>query len=373
MQNSFRVTIVTRSLMMGGTQRHIVKLCQELAREDIEISLCLLINDEPNDLISEIPSSVRVHTFPHRRHDLRTVFWLAGVLRAERSHLLHSFLWHADFYSSLLKILVPGLVVIASERGDRSTRSFYKPAYNRIDRLLVFPLVNGVCANSHFGKRVLIAGGCNPKKISVIPNGINLAAMDAQPVADVRKILGWPDSTIVGCIVSRLVDYKGLDGFIDLVKFCDQGIRFAIIGDGPEKQSLSQLVKTLSLNDRVALMGQINPAMPYIKGADICILPNKDSEHCSNSILEYMACGKPVLAMDVGGNSELVQSGMNGLLIDPADTQSLPAALNSLVANHELARQMGLAGRQRVEERFQMKEVASRFHSLWKKYLENKV
>ena len=78
MSQPLRITLVTRSLTMGGTQRHIVKLCQELAYQDIYISLCLLINDEPNDLVNELPAEVTLHICPYPRHDLRTVFWLAS-------------------------------------------------------------------------------------------------------------------------------------------------------------------------------------------------------------------------------------------------------------------------------------------------------
>ena len=370
MQKPMRVMLVTRSLMMGGTQRHIVKLCRALAQENVSISVCLLIGDEPRDLEHELPEQTKLYTCPYKRHDLRTVFWLASIVRTEKSQLVHSFSWHADFYSSLLKFLIRGLVVIGSERGDRGTQSFYKPAYNWIDRSVVFHLVDRVCANSHFGKQLLIESGCSPRKISVIPNGIILPMIDSEPMASVRELLDWPPLSTVCCIVSRLVSYKGLDKFINLVKFCDPMTRFVVIGEGPEKRCLLEQINSNALNERVILVGQIDPAIPYIKNADVCILPTiSESEHCSNSILEYMACGKPVIAMDVSGNPELINPEISGFLVEPSEMEKMAFYINLLAANKDLAMQMGLAGRKRIEESFNMISIANRFHSLWQESL----
>jgi L-malate glycosyltransferase len=365
-QKQLRVMIVTRSLMMGGTQRHIVKLCKELASADAFISVCLLINDEPRDLIDELPSSIKVYISPYQRHDLRTVFWLASVVRHEKSQIVHSFSWHADFYSVLLKILLPRLVVLGSERGDRGAKGFYSPIYQWLDRLVVFRLADGFCANSHFGKRLLITYGCNPQKIEVIPNGVDLTIIDSQPVASVSKIYNWPESSTLCCLVSRLIDYKGIDEFIRVVALCQQDIRFVIIGDGPQRDQLVYLVSELALDDRIVFTGQLNPATPFVKSADICILSTREStEHCSNSILEYMACAKPVIAMNVAGNAELIISGQTGLLVDPQRVEELASALDELASNKILAQKMGLAGRNRIEGSFQMKNIANKFSSLW--------
>jgi glycosyltransferase involved in cell wall biosynthesis len=103
-----------------------------------------------------------------------------------------------------------------------------------------------------------------------------------------------------------------------------------------------------------------------VKDFDIAVLPTvENTEHCSNSILEYMACSLPVVASRVGGNPELVQHQVTGLLVRPSDPGDLAQALVTLCASKELRLTMGARGRARAERNHRMPEIATRFASLW--------
>ena len=112
-------------------------------------------------------------------------------------------------------------------------------------------------------------------------------------------------------------------------------------------------------------MGERPDRIGIVKGLDIGVLPTSQSEHCSNSILEYMVCGKPVVATNVGGNPELVKDGVTGLLVRPRDPEALAGAIDRLAREQALRSHLGSAGKLVVEGEFLMDVVARRFAGLW--------
>jgi glycosyltransferase involved in cell wall biosynthesis len=367
-QRPLRVALVTRSMMMGGAQRHIVKLCQTAPRERVSLSLFLLVRDEAQDLLPEIPPDVPVFISPLRRHHPLASGWLAAKLRALQIDVAHSFLWTADAYASLAGLLVPSIPVVASERGDRAP-TMYSAARNLVDRLATFRVARRMCANSQFGRRLLIEAGCHPAKIDVINNGVELARIDSHPHVDVRRLAGWPVGVPIVGTVSRLTHYKGVDVLLRAIAQLepDLSAHCVIVGDGPERAALERLATDLGVADRIAFLGTRSPSEPFARDFDIAVLTTRTStEHFSNSILEYMALGRPVVATDIGGNPELVVSGENGLLVPPDDDAALARALGELLADPARARRMGALARARVEREFQMEHSVARFIELWR-------
>jgi glycosyltransferase involved in cell wall biosynthesis len=364
------VAVVTRSLEMGGAQHHIVKLCQQVSRQDVRISLFMLCRDEEMDLAPSLPKDVPVYVSPYRRHHPLVLKWLANKFQEHEIDVVHSFLWTADVFCGLVRLLFSNVPLICSERGDRGISENYQGWRNWIDRIITFRAADRFCSNSRFGKTVLIESGCNTTEIDVIPNGIDIEKVDLIDGIDLRKKLGWPegDGIILG-IACRLIWYKGVDVLVRaLSKLIAQNISVygVIIGDGPEKLQLEKLVQELGIQNNVAFVGQVFPVESFVKGLDIATLMTlTDSESCSNSILEYMACGKPVIASNGGGSPELVVQNETGLLITRGDVDVLADAICQLALSPNLMESMGLMSRKRIEERFQINTTTQRFVSLW--------
>jgi glycosyltransferase involved in cell wall biosynthesis len=364
-----RVALITRSLMMGGAQRHVLKLCQTVPRDRVSLSLFLLVSDEAQDLLPEMPSDVPVFLSPFRRHHPLVVPWLAAKLRALQVEVAHSFLWHSDAFASLSAMLLPALPLIASERGDRAPM-MYSRGRNLYDRAVTFRVARHLCANSVFGRELLIALGCDSAKIGVIHNGVELERIDAHERLDVRALRGWPaEARIVGT-VSRLIEYKGVDVLLRAVARLvpHTPLYCAIVGDGPARPALEQLATSLGIAERIAFFGTRSPSEPIARDFDIAALTTRTTEHFSNSVLEYMALGHPVVATAVGGNSELVVAGETGFLVPPDDDAALARAIGVLLEDLSLAQSMGEKGRARVEQHFRMERVTEQFVDLWQRY-----
>ena len=124
------------------------------------------------------------------------------------------------------------------------------------------------------------------------------------------------------------------------------------------------LAKEMNIADRVHFLGGRKDIANLISIFDVAIISSL-SEGFSNVLLEYMACAKPVVATDVGGNREAVIYGETGLLVPPENSQKLAGAIRVFLDNRELALRYGLAGKKRVEKEFSLKRMIERYENIF--------
>ena len=361
-----RVALVLPSLMVGGAEHHAVKLCRALDRQAIEPSIVLLRRGLPQELAPLLPADLPVLVAPVGRRDPRLVPWLAQQMRARQIQVAQSFLWYADAIASAAALLAPGLRLVCSERGDRRT-DYHTATRRAYDRLITFRRASNIAANSQFGASLLIRLGALPDRVSVIANGVDMAAAALAEPAPLRDMLGWPATAHVVASVSRQVDGKGLDTLIQAVaRTGGADVRVAMIGGGPLRPALEALARRLGVQERVAFLGQRSPAIPFLKACDSAVQLSEETEHCSNSIIEAMACGRPVVATAVGGNPELVTDGRTGILVPPRDPAAVAAALLRLATDPAAAARMGARGQEAAGRRYSMDAVAAAYTALWR-------
>ena len=149
---------------------------------------------------------------------------------------------------------------------------------------------------------------------------------------------------------ARLVPVKCLDTLLEASKKLP-GVQFILAGDGPLRANLEALARTLGITDRVMFAGQLSDARDLLAAADIFALPSR-SEGLSNSIMEAMACGLPVVASSIRANAEVVTDGETGLLVPVADVQALTKAIERLATDVDLRSQYGATGRRRIQDHF---------------------
>ena len=169
-------------------------------------------------------------------------------------------------------------------------------------------------------------------KVHTIVNGFNNHVFNLRSQPAARKHLGMPENARLIIYVGRLVHTKGLRELIDAFRSLagdDPLCRLVLVGEGPMRGGLSDLIANAGLADRVMFTGGLPPARvaDWICAADVLTLPSW-SEGYPNVVVEALACGRPVVATDVGGTREIVSS-LNGVLIPPRDTGALKAALRS--------------------------------------------
>jgi len=161
--------------------------------------------------------------------------------------------------------------------------------------------------------------------------------------------------TVVG-VVTRMRVRKGVDEFIRAIgrlRYTRPDVHGVIVGEVDLDDDLKALVESLGLRDHLSLLGRRNDMPEVMASFDVFVLCSHD-EGMSNAILEAMATGLPVVATRVGGNPELVSEGETGLLVPPADPESMAEAIRRYFDDREMARRHGVAGRRAVESRFSM-------------------
>jgi sugar transferase (PEP-CTERM/EpsH1 system associated) len=203
-----------------------------------------------------------------------------------------------------------------------------------------------------------------PSKIRVIPNGIDLSAFATSDGQVIRHQLGIsPDVKVIGT-VGRLNEVKCQDLLIRAFGRLRQrksDSHLLLVGDGPARSSLEELVRSLSLSRHVTFSGYQSRPQEFLAAMDIFALPSR-LEGMPLAILEAWASQVPVVATRVGGVPKMVEHERTGLLIDSGDEAALEAALRRLVDDTTLARGLAAAGRVQVESQFDSRRMARDYH-----------
>ncbi|MEO8662110.1 MAG: glycosyltransferase [Bryobacteraceae bacterium] len=203
-------------------------------------------------------------------------------------------------------------------------------------------------------------------KLEIAPLGVNLD--DFSPAGGMSET---PTVEIV--CVARLAPVKGHRVLIQAMeKLTAAGVpvRARLIGDGPERKALEAMVKARGLEGTVKLEGAMNPdrIREALAKADIFALPSFD-EGIPVSLMEAMAMEIPCISTYVGGIPELMRNGIDGYLISPSDPDSLAQVISELVSDPALRSRIGLAGRIRVSEKYNLPANIDRLATIFGKYL----
>ncbi len=144
--------------------------------------------------------------------------------------------------------------------------------------------------------------------------------------------------------------------------------RLVIVGDGAERTALEALLGHRTVRDHVWFAGERADIAHVMRGLDCFVLPSR-AEGVSNTILEAMASRLPIVATRVGGNAELIESGMTGLLVPPANSEGLAQAMLTYFTERSTARRHARAARQVAEKRFSLVRMVADYSALYEKAL----
>jgi glycosyltransferase involved in cell wall biosynthesis len=293
---------------------------------------------------------------------------LIRVVKSTRCDVVHAHVLHSSGQIAVRSRSLIGVPVLITAHGediqmDAELGHGYR-LQPRHDRAVRFALENadGVTAISRAMAREMVDAGGRSDRLWVVPNGIDpVPWKNVAPLVEKRPYI---------LAMGRLVPKKGFEvllrAFSQVIQKEESEIDLCIAGDGPQKQSLQELAGQLRLGDRVRFVGYLNEEKkaPALAGALFFVCPSL-REPFGIVNLEAMASSRAVIATDIDGIPDLIQTGRNGLLFPRGDVPALASCILKLLRNPELSRDMGQTGRTMVAE-FTWETIAAKYLDIYR-------
>jgi sugar transferase (PEP-CTERM/EpsH1 system associated) len=313
-------------------------------------------------------------------HDLGLYWRLWRLLRQLRPDIVHT-----RNLSALEGQFVAALAgVNARIQGEHGRDVFdlhgRSRKYNLL-RKLARPLVHRYIALSRDLQGWLVQTvGVPPERIAQIYNGVDSARF--HPRKGERSPIGPPGflrgGEIVIGSVGRMVEVKDyttlVRAFLQVLESepaARERLRLVIAGDGPSRAACLEQLRAANAADLAWLPGERPDVPDIMRALDVFVSPSL-GEGISNTILEAMASGLPVVATRVGGNPELVEAGLTGQLVPPGDPCAMAEALSYYLGNPEECSRQGLAARERAERLFSIAAMAQNYMDVYDRLLQGK-
>lgn len=215
--------------------------------------------------------------------------------------------------------------------------------------------------------------GVQLEKIYKITNFVDISRfqpLDSDERSMLKRTLSL-DKDIIINFTGRIVGRKGIDVLINAMATNRELLLSSIliiVGSGPDEDKMKNLVSRLGIDNNIRFLGQTSEVVRYYQASDIFVLPSY-AEGMSNSLLEAMACGLPVIASRIGGVVDVIEDGKTGILFEPGDISGLSSALVRLANDAELRQRLGIEARKKMVKDFSIERVAEEYI----KFFENVV
>lgn len=373
-----KVLEIIPSLDRSGAEKQLTLLARSLPKDRFEVEVAALTRGGPlaDDLAADdIPLTV----IGKRTKFSLCAFWrLKKLIRRFRPDVVHTWIFAANAYGrqAAIDCGVPHIVC-----GERCVDPWKRPWHFWIDRRLA-KKTDIIAVNSGAIRDFYVAHGLPAEKFRVIPNAVIPSAPSDITKESILSDLaietaaGEKPPFLIG-LVARLWPQKRIHEAIwscEQLKFAGLDFHFLILGDGPEREMLLRYRDVLNLTDRVHFLGHRPDASRLIPRFDL-LWCTSAYEGQSNSILEAMAAGVPVLASDIPGNRELVVPNETGLLISEYGgdkvrrrTAFCRESFKLLQPENDARRRaMGEAARRRIETEFSLEKMTAAYATLYEK------
>jgi L-malate glycosyltransferase len=359
-----RVGHVVGWLHFGGRENGVVNLVNSLDPNVFDNHIFSFVRD--GSLTGRvIPGRCKIIEFGEKLGgDYGLYFKLARAFRSHKIHIAHTHGW-----GTLLEGMVAAKLarVPAVVHGEHGTIKDDTKTHIYLQRLM-WQAADEILSVSEALRRKLAQTINFPEnRIRVIANGVDLRRfIVARDRSDWKFRLNLPREALTFGTVGRFVPVKCYPVLLDASRWIFEKIPnsyLVLVGDGPLHERLTGLARDYKIRDRVRFLGWRSDVPEILNALDVYVLAS-ESEGMSNTILEAMACGLPVVATAVGGNVELVDRA-GGLLVPPYNPKTLAEAVSLLLADPARRETMGSLARRRVEEHFSLETMAENYAGVY--------
>lgn len=278
---------------------------------------------------------------------------LKQILKQEKPDLVHA---HASF-SARIAAKMLGIPVIYTRHSVFPNPKNVTHGLGKLKNGIINNLTaNKIIAVANAAKDNLTEAGVSEKKITVIKNGVDpVKKYTAEELEQARKFYELTEDNFVFGMIARIEDIKGHDFFLEAAhslkgKFPDA--RYFICGTGSYAQNVKQKIKDLGIEDIVIYLGHVNDVTSVMNVINVNVNASYGTEATSLSLLEGMSLGKPIIASNYGGNPELVENGINGMLFESKNKDELADCMQKIMENKDLYETLCNGAKNLYEEKY---------------------
>lgn len=369
-EKRLNIVHVTQFLEIGGLESFIVELSRKTDKTAFNVNvLCLNgCNEKYRESLEQ--SGIGVHLIKKEgKYDASFFSRTAAFLKHNKTDVLHS---HGGcfLYSTIMGKLADVGKIIYTVHGLPVEYGLKA----RIEEVLACCLADNIVAVSEeIADKIKLRTKLFDNKIEVVINGIDhqkyRPCEDADKIIESKIFYGLPlKKKIVGS-VGRLESVKNysllLRAFSELVHAYKNDSQLVLVGAGSEETTLKALAKDLSISENISFLGMQNDLPSIYPLLDVFVLSSL-TEGTSMSLLEAQSCGIPAVVTDVGGNSNIIANGVNGILCKSGDQTAMAAHLDRLLNNDSARMKMKREAREVIERRFDMVAMVQQYQRIYR-------
>lgn len=348
-----RFLYVVGQLGLGGLERQLYYLLASLDHARYRPAVVIWNLNRRDKYYRDFEAlQIPIYGFPADWAPFSKLKALRTLVRQIAPEVIHSYGFHTNF-PAYYAAWRTGAVAIGSLRGDfvRAKREggAFRGALNA--RWPVYHISNSM-ASADAAKRA--SGPFTPKCVFVVRNALDLKQFKC--VGDTSKRRAYVAA------VGSLLPVKRWDRLVRVIRglktIPDKDVRLQIAGDGPLRPDLEKLACDLGISEVIEFRGAVHDIPAFLSGAKF-LVHTSESEGCPNAVMEAMACGLPVVAMEAGDIPWLVEDGRTGFVVSQGDETLFIERVSQLLDDNELCIRMGLATCEKAQREFSLERLVS--------------
>lgn len=384
MNFSIRIAYIVHTFDVGGLERCVANLANHLDRDRFLPSIiCLNRNGNAANWIER--DDVVIHEIRKKpRNDFGAIRRLAKLLKDEQIDIVHSHNWGTLIETTLARRWAKTPVHIHAERGtllgSLSTAGFKMGMRIRAMRWAAKRCDVMMTPAHSIAERLSIICRIPVSQVEVIPNGVKSAEIENRDAvrSEIRESLSIPQNAFVVGSVGRLQHVKGFDIALKAVAklvhndFADHPsqMHFLLVGNGPERTNLEEIARSLKIEDRIHFAGDRKDVPRFLAAMDVYCNSSR-SEGMSQSIVEAMSAGLPMVVTDVGDNARMVQEFSTcGLVVNPEEDIGLSEALRSICKSNNQRHRFWDNARLTYQSYYHFTKMINRYDSMYSNILK---
>jgi glycosyltransferase involved in cell wall biosynthesis len=362
------ILLVYYEPLPAGQTTHVLSLARGLDKQKFHLTVVL-----PVDLRRSVAAfkQAGVQAVPLPLHKMawepQAVAALAHLIRQKKADIVHVHSQEAGLVARLIARMAGARSVIYTPQTVDIRRARWHWLYVLIESALS-RVTDVIISVNEADRKRMIRWGISPHKVVTIPNGIDLSAFETTvDVAGIRRALQVDENRPLVMQVGRLSAQKDPVSFVEGAAQVVQKhpeAQFALIGEGPLRDTVALRARATGLNGHVRLLGWHDRACRLMPAAQVVSLTSR-WEGMPHTLLEAMAGSRPVVATNVNGCPEIVVDKVTGFLVPPGDRRAWAKCVNELLSDPAKAIAMGQQGRRQVEEKFSARQMIARVEELY--------